>query len=350
MIDILANTAKKTWNQYAAKNIAAKYSHLFDWGDSLAKVYSLPILRLAAINTQTNRISGILPLVLFDPPGKEKRLISLPYTDAAGIVADDWESGRRLLYTALEFADKLEANHLELRQDATLQPFIQQEKTIDTWSYTPHNFKTELLRPLPKSVDTLWSELSAKVRNQVRKARRCECIVKVGGVELLTDFYAVFSENMRDLGSPVHGLELFRSIVRSEAPRSAIIIIYLHGKPAAAAVVLLHNGVLCNPWASSLRIYRPSCPNMLLYWSMLEYAVDHGCNWFDFGRSSPDAPTCRFKLKWGAGMEPLVWYVFSRKPHDWDPRSESLEYDNWKSFDLRRSRRDGPAIRRWISL
>lgn len=350
MIDILANPEKKQWNEYATENVAAKYSHLFDWGESIATTYALPIFRLAVINPQINRISGILPLVLFAPPGKEKRLISIPYTDAAGIVADDRESGRRLLLAGLSLANELGADHLELRQNGDFHAFLQLQNSISTWCYTPHTFKTGLLRPLPTSVDAHWTELSAKVRNQIRKARRCGGRAKAGGVELLADFYSVFSENMRDLGSPVHAPELFQSLIGSETLRTAIIVIYLHDKPVAAAVVLLHNETLYNPWASSLRSYRPFCPNMLLYWSMLEYAVNNHCKWFDFGRSSPNAPTCRFKVQWGAGMKPLVWHVFSRKPHNWDPRSESLEYDTWKNIDLEHSRRDGPAIRRWISL
>ncbi len=350
MIDISVSPEKKQWNQYAAENIAAKYSHLFDWGTSLAASYMLPIFRLAAINTQTNRISGILPLVLFDPPNNKKRLISLPYTDAAGILADDKVSSRRLLIAALELADKLGANHLELRQGGVCQSFFPQQKTIGMWCHTRHNFKTGLLRSLPTTVDILWAELAAKVRNQIRKARRCGCVAKVGKTDLLTDFYTVFSENMRDLGSPVHGPEFFQSLMNSKSLRSGIIVVSLHDKPAAAAVFLLHNKTLYNPWASSLRSYRPFCPNMLLYWSLLECAVNNHCNWFDFGRSSPDAPTCRFKLQWGAALEPLNWHVFSRKPHDWDPLSESLEDDNWKGVDLEFSRRNGPAIRRWISL
>jgi FemAB-related protein (PEP-CTERM system-associated) len=350
MIDILPNPEKKQWDQYAAENVAAKYSHLFDWGGNLASTYTLPIFRLAAIKRQTSKMSGILPLILFAPPGKSKRLISLPYTDAAGILTDDWQSGHRLLFAAMDLADEYGADHVELRQDGALQSFFQQQKTIGTWCYTPYNFKTGLLRPLPAAVDALWWELSAKVRNQIRKARHCGCVAKEGEADLLDDFYAVFSENMRDLGSPVHGLELLQNLVDSESLRTGIIVIYLHAKPAAAAIVLLHNETLFNPWASSLRRYRPSCPNMLLYWSMLEYAVKNHCRWFDFGRSSPDAPTCRFKVQWGAGMESLIWHVFSRMPKSWNPRSESLEYENWKSMELERSRRDGPVVRRWISL
>ncbi len=225
MIDISPNPEKKQWDQYASENIAAKYSHLFDWGENLASTYALPIFRLAAINRQTNRMTGILPLILFAPPGKSKRLISLPYTDAAGILADDGESGRRLLLAAMELADNIGADHVELRQEAVLyNTFFQQHQTIGTWCYTPYNFKTGLLRPLPSSVDALWSGLSAKVRNQIRKARRCGCVAKAGGVDLLEDFYAVFSENMRDLGSPVHAPELFRSLIDSESLQMASLL------------------------------------------------------------------------------------------------------------------------------
>jgi len=350
MVAIVTLPEKELWNKYAHENRAAKYAHLFDWGESLATTYSLPIFRLAARNAITNNISGILPLILFGPPHNEKRLISLPYTDATGMLASDFDSGRQLLLAALNLAENLGVSHLELRQDGAMHTFFQQQKNIDAWRYTPYSFKTGLLRPLPASVDTLWSELSAKVRNQVRKSWRCECIAKKGNTELLSDFYAVFSENMRDLGSPVHGQELFRSLLDKESLRAAVIVIYLHAKPVAAAIVLLHNGTLYNPWASSIRRYRQLCPNMLLYWSMLEYAIDHGCSWFDFGRSTPNAPTCRFKIQWGAAMETLSWHVYSRYSHNWDPRAESLEYDNWKNMDLADSRRDGPAIRRWISL
>ena len=350
MLDIVTNPDNEQWNQYAAENVASKFSHLFDWGESLATTYDIPIYRLAVINTKTHRISGILPLMLFNPPGKDIRLVSLPYTDSAGILADNWESSQALVSGALKLADKLGACHLELRQDGALHSFYQQQKSTDPWRYTLHNFKTGLLRPIPTSVDALWADLSGKVRNQIRKAERCGCTVRAGGTELLSDFYAVFSENMRDLGSPVHGIELFQSLIKRDILQTAIIVIYLHSKPAAASIVLLHNETLYNPWASSLRRYRPSCPNMLLYWSMLQYAVENRCCWFDFGRSTPNAPTCRFKVQWGAEMQQLGWHVFSRKPYNWLPTNESLEYDYWKNLDLLHSRRYGPAIRRWISL
>ena len=206
MIVISQDPGTQQWDDYVTGNRAALFSHRSGWGENLATVYTLPIFRLATVNKQTSRISGILSLVLFSPPGRVRRLISLPYTDAAGILADDSDSRRRLLLSALDLADELGAAHLELRQAGDFPVCL--EGLTGNWLHTAHHFKTGLRRTLSTAKDELWSDLSAKVRNQVRKARRSDCIAKVGREELVADFYAVFAENMRDLGSPVHSQEL----------------------------------------------------------------------------------------------------------------------------------------------
>ena len=351
MTEILLNPGPAAWDDYAEKNSSATFSHRFDWGESLSAVYQVPVFRLAARRRAGDTsLTGILPLIFFAAPARDIRLISLPYTDAAGIVADDCATGTRLLTAALDLAADLGAVHVELRQAGGPIFQIPATDSARRWTHAPHTFKTGLRRPLPESPAELWTLLPAKVRNQVRKARTCGCTVAIGGPERVDDFYAVFSENMRDLGSPVHAPELFRVLLGRQALSPRVIVVSLAARPVAAAIVFIHNSILCNPWASSLRRCRPSCPNMLLYWAMLELAVENGCRWFDFGRSSPGAATCRFKRQWGAVMQPLTWHVFSRRPYSWDPHAETLVDEPWKTLDLSTSRRNGPARRRWISL
>ena len=350
MNEITLYVQDEAWDVYARNHCGATFAHALGWGESLAETYEIPIFRLAITNKSNRHLAGILPLMLFAAPGKDKRLISLPYTDAAGIVADDRTSGNKLLAAAFELALALGARHVELRQAGDL-PFDHPLGDARVcWHHVAHTFKTGLRSPLPDSVGELWATLPAKVRNQVRKARKCGCTVAVGGKELLDDFYAVFSENMRDLGSPVHAEELMRRLLGNTSLDSRVIVVRLAVKTVAAAIVFRQGATLCNPWASSLRSFRPACPNMLLYWAMLELTLGEGCRWFDFGRSSPGAPTYHFKCQWGASMEPLTWHVFSKKPHKWDPFSETLVDTEWKSLDLAVSRLKGPNLRRWISL
>ena len=50
--------------------------------------------------------------------------------------------------------------------------------------------------------------------------------------------------------------------------------------------------------------------NMLLYWNVLEYACAHGYEVFDFGRSTLDSGTFKFKSQWGAQPQQLYWHYW----------------------------------------
>lgn len=347
-VEIVINDSFDEGRCPCSRHDQALFTHLPGWSRTLAATYDLPLFFLQARASGAAEPAGILPLLLFSPPHSPRRLISLPYTDAAGIFADSWDTGKLLLKNALELAEETGAMHVELRQYDRLPPEVC-AVAQDHWIHAEHSFKIGLKRPLPDTEASLWNDLPAKVRNQVRKARRCGCVGRIGGKELLADFYAVFSENMRDLGSPVHAFELFENVLKL-MPYVQCVVIYCWDVPAAGAMVFKHGGMLSNPWASSLRRFRPDCPNMLLYWTMLSHGIASRCSRFDFGRSSPGASTCRFKMQWGARPEPLYWHVFSKKPHTWQPDNEALVDEGWKKMDLEASRRQGPAIRRWISL
>lgn len=117
MTEILRNPSQRAWDDYAVANGDATFSHRFFWGESLATAYRLPLFRLVAKHRSGERaLAGILPLMLFAAPDRDKRLISLSYTDGAGLVADDEEIGCKLLAAALDLADELGAVHVELRQ------------------------------------------------------------------------------------------------------------------------------------------------------------------------------------------------------------------------------------------
>lgn len=349
MTDILDNPGQAAWDTYLAGRNDGVFSQRFAWGECLAAAYRLPIFRLAAVSTTREQLTGILPLMLFTAPDRDVRLISLPYSDSGGLLADNPATSKGLLAAALDLAVAKNAVHVEFRQTGRSDQLFT-SVYADGWSLTSHSFKTGLVRALPETPSELWSLLSGKVRNQVRKARKSGCRVKIGGIELLDDFYAVFSENMRDLGSPVHPAELFAALLGQGLLKAWIVAVYLGDSPVAAAMVFRHHDTLFNPWASSLCRFRPVCANMLLYWAMLEHGVSGGCRWFDFGRSSPNGATCRFKSQWGATRQPLTWHVFSKKPHTWDPQGESLVDESWKKVELETSRRRGPSVRRWISL
>jgi FemAB-related protein (PEP-CTERM system-associated) len=205
---------------------------------------------------------------------------------------------------------------------------------------------------LPDFPGPLWEGLSSKVRNQVRKGQKCGLRVAWGTGGLLRDFYHVFSHNMRDLGTPVYGRRFFRAVLEAFPMDTEICVVYAADRPVAAALLLHGQSTTEVPSASSLRQYNHTCANMLLYWNLLDRAVQRGQAVFDFGRSTVDGNTYRFKKQWGAAPEPAVWQSYERSGRGTDVRPDNPRYRRWiglwQRLPVSLTRLLGPVIVRGI--
>lgn len=271
-------------------------------------------------------------------------LVSLPYLNYGGIHSDDSETSRRLLDRAIELADELDVDHLCLRHEAPLEDKRLEHSRTD---------KVIMRLDLPDTVDELWKQVGPKVRNQVRKAKKCKLTVHWGREDLLPDFYRVFARNMRDLGTPVYGKRLFRAMLRHLGERCEICVVRGPDSVPYAASVLVHGiGVSEVPSASSIREYNSTCANMLLYWSMLCRTIERGHHQFDFGRSTVDSNTYKFKKQWGAKPHPSCWQYSVRRGDPTSLRPDDPKYrkrvQRWKRLPLWLANLLGPHIVRGI--
>jgi FemAB-related protein (PEP-CTERM system-associated) len=153
----------------------------------------------------------------------------------------------------------------------------------------------------------MWKALSTKMRTKVRKSLSFGMTVEFGALELLNDFYSVFSQNMRDLGTPVYDRKFFEEILRA-FPHDTHLCVIRHDKvPVAVSFLCGYRDRIEAVWSSSVKKYRSLKPNLTLYWNLLCFASTKGYRLFDFGRSSVDSGTHEFKLQWGAQTVQLYW-------------------------------------------
>jgi hypothetical protein len=91
---------------------------------------------------------------------------------------------------------------------------------------------------------------------------------------------------------------------------------------------------------------------MLLYWQLLERTVERQQDVFDFGRSSPESPTFRFKKQWGAKPEPATWQYYLRSGDMVEMRPTNPKYRRliriWQWLPVSLTRLLGPLIVRGI--
>lgn len=287
------------WSDYLSRHPQGRVLHDPRWAMLMQKAYGNRPFYLTAHNGK--KITGVLTLVEQRSVLFGSHLSSLPYFDAAGILADDDNAADTLIARARELLVSRNVKWVELKHFAPIDGKL-----------PCRTDKVNLYLPLPESPDALWQQLKPKVRNQIRKARQSQLTVHQGDVELLSEFYTVYTRNMRDLGSPSHHRRFFELIVDHFHQAAAVFVIKSGNRPVAAAFTLTDRDGLYVPWAGSDWRARSACPNMLLYWSMLSYACERGMNRFDFGRSTRDSGTYRFKKQWGAHEQPLHWQYLLR--------------------------------------
>jgi FemAB-related protein (PEP-CTERM system-associated) len=329
---------KEAWDNYVVRSNDARCYHLTGWKDVIEQSFGHTTWYLLS-EDERGEINGILPLVQLKSQLFGNFAVSLPYFNYGGLCADNTDIGDHLADGAIKCANENGAEHIELRQNH-LMDIGWQVKTSKVSMFLP-------LRPTPEE---LWKSFPSKLRSQVQKPVKEGMYTRLGREERLDDFYAVFSVNMRDLGTPVYSKEFFRSILRAFPASSWICTVFTNdGQPVAAGFLVGFKDTLEIPWASSLRRYNHQSPNMLLYWSVLSAGCEKGYASFDFGRSTPGEGTFRFKEQWGAKPRQLYWHYWIKNGlelPELNPRNPKyrLAINIWKRLPVGVTKLIGPSI------
>jgi FemAB-related protein (PEP-CTERM system-associated) len=338
-IAVVDDVSVAEWDAYVASAPGASRYHLACWRTVFTRAFGHETVYLAA--RWRGHVIGVLPMVAFDSRAFGRFLVSLPFVNYGGVLADDDDACAALVERARQEAERRKARYVELRHMRRLLPALPEKQ-----------HKVAMTRPLPADAQSAWAGLDHKVRNQVRKAEKAGLKAVAGGTELVDEFYAVLSHNMRDLGTPIYDKRFFVEILE-RVPESRVHLVRLDAAPLAAGITIGYRAAVENPWAGSLRTHRAMCPNMLLYWAMITDAIERGYRVFDFGRSTPNEGTFQFKKQWGAEAAPCHWeYVLngaSRLP-DFNPKSAKFAraVAVWQRLPLGIANALGPRVVRNI--
>lgn len=286
------------WDQYVLNHPRASGYHLLAWQHVIRKAFSHLTPYLMA-KDEEGKVRGILPLVFTKSPMFGRYLTSMAFFNYGGVLADSADAAHALLKGAAVTAQDLGAAHIELRQE---------EMLATEWPV--RSKKVSMRLALPPDYETLLKAFPSKLRSQVRRAQKEGMEVRVGGTELLGDYYRVFSRCMRDLGTPVYARRFFDAILETFSKEARLCVVSLNGTPLASGFLYGFRNRLEIPWAASDKRFSRLSPNMLLYGAVLEFACREGFKEFDFGRSSVDSGTYRFKAQWGAQPHQLYWYYW----------------------------------------
>jgi len=339
-LHVTADATEGEWDRFVGRHPHASPYHAWRWRRVFERAFGHETLYLTA--RDHGAIVAVLPLVIFNSRIFGRFAVSLPFVNYGGVLARDHASAVFLLEQARALAAERRLAHVELRHTARQFPDLE-----------ARTHKVGMLLRLERDTAKAWESLDRKVRNHVRKAQKSQLTSRVGGPELLDRFYSVFARNMRDLGTPVYSRRFFTEVLAAFPDTTRVFLVDSGDVTVAGAITLSHRDTLDNPWASSLREYRSLAPNTLMYWRMVEHAIETRHSVFDFGRSTPGEGTFQFKQQWGAEPTPLNWeYVLAngRTLPNLSPSNPKFRaaIATWRRLPLAVANRLGPHIVRSI--
>ncbi|MEI8079190.1 MAG: GNAT family N-acetyltransferase, partial [bacterium] len=231
-------------------------------------------------------------LSVFRVPGPGRRRVSIahaPYGGPAPLAATA---------DAVAIAGALPPAEL-LAGTASLTLRIPDPAPVDLATLAPEE-RVTLWLELPTDAELLWKGLSAKVRNQVRKAEKAGVTVRTGRRELLDAFYQLYERRQHELGTPAHAKKFLSALLDAFPGAEILVAAQEDGMPVATVFDFAWGAWRVNLYGASDFAQRALCGNMLVYWRSLTRAIETGCRSYDFSRSRADSGTCDFKRQWGA--------------------------------------------------
>ena len=352
----LDHTHQQIWDEYVSRSAEATPYHRYAWGQAVKDSYGFDTHYLGAFDdgsTGEATLVGVLPLIKMKAPLAKPYYVSLPYCDCAGVIANNNDIKAQLQDYAKERLSVREETHLLLRQ-GTYAACNSEEIT--------ENAKVRMLLTLAPSVDEQMGAFKSKLRSQIRKAEKNGLTSTTAQFsnsdafkQQFEGFYKVMSRNMKALGSPVHSKAWFYEVLKNYGEHAFLATVYKGSTIVGAAVVIMNGDRASIPWASTLSEFNRLAPNMLLYWSVLSESIQKGMKSFDFGRSTLNEGTYKFKKQWGCAPTALEWTELAGgqivKNEDMQKsKAREIVEKVWCKTPLAVTNFLGPRVRKYISL
>jgi FemAB-related protein (PEP-CTERM system-associated) len=325
------------WDAFVDGCADATLMHRWAWKRVMEEAYGHTSFFLGAV--EGDRLCGVLPLTLVKSRLLGRRIVSMPFMDYGGLCTDGRaDADRALAAAAVDLARGEEAS-LELRHVGD-RP-IDMPRSLD---------KVTMLLRLEGDQDAQWKLLPSERRNRIRKGLRLGLDASLHGPEAVREFHRVLAVNMRDLGSPAHARRFFDLVVDGLGESARILLVRSDHQVIGGALLLRHRDTISIPYVSSLRRFFERCPNQVLYWEAMRFAIAEGARTLDFGRSSRGAGTFEAKRQWGAQPTQLHWHYFPSGggPPEDELRRLAWAQRLWRRLPLPVTKAAGPWIRRRI--
>ena len=337
----LAVEADKTaWDAYVLAHPDGSLFHLDNWRQSVEQAFGHPSHALLA--EDGGRVVGVLPLGEIDSRIFGHFLVSAPFAELGGPLADSPEVAGQLLELAAEIGMERDCAYVELKNKSALDGLPTKNLYF--------NFSKEIL----PEVEANFNAIPRKSRAAVRKGIN-EGLTASFGNDQFDDFYEVMARSYHQLGTPIFSRRFFRAFLDVFGDDAEVMVVRNKGgHPVGCVMSFYHKDRVMPYYAGSLWEYRQLCPNDFKYWELMKRGCERGYKVFDYGRSKVDTGSFSFKKHWGFEPTPLAYQYQLLKAAELPNLSPAnpkyqKKIELWRKMPLALTKIIGPTLAKYLA-
>ncbi len=277
------------------------FYHHPEWAQCLGEMYRLHLDYYSA--HADGNLRGILAVAEIPPLLGPRRLVSLPFSYAAGPLAPDADTAAALSTTVLEHARKRRIRRVELKSRGEYPPADGYQRSF---RYATYEIPTEQGEPY------VWRQLHASsTQRSIKKGQKAGIVVRRG--ETVEDW--LMMADLEERTAHGHGLPapprrfFIEGCRRLQSAGLADVYLAFTSSGARAAAITVWKGP--RSWIYAFGASDPAHlehrPNHVLLWTAIQDAIAAGRG-FDMGRAAPEQTgLVEFKKRWGGQALPLAY-------------------------------------------
>jgi hypothetical protein len=295
------------WNAFAEAH--GGFYHRAEWLEVIGRCFSFGRTFFEA--RQGDALVGIMPVANVPSLLGPRRLVSLPFSYAAGPIATSHDARSALLDGVRRFALAKRATRVEVKRWPGSEGASPEEGFTRVTHYDTYRV------PTAGGADAVFARLHpSHVQRGIKKARKGPLRAVDG--RTLEDWSAMAMLQARTshrLGTPAPPTRFFTEACRTLQEQGLVdLLLARHPSGEAVAGLTLWKGrrEWIYSFGASLPEHLELRPNHLLLWTALERAAAAGVD-FDLGRAAPEQRgLAEFKRRWAGEPTPLAYDYWPR--------------------------------------
>jgi FemAB-related protein (PEP-CTERM system-associated) len=338
------------WDDFVLTNPSGTFFHLLRWRDIVSRSFGHEPFYLYA--EENGQIVGVLPLFLVKSLLFGKSLVTVPLGVYGGVVGACHAAERFLFQAAVELARKLRVRYIEVRGNPFTKDSVRRSVGGEPDGLQRSDLYVTFQREIDSDPEINLSRIPRKQRRMIRQGQK-HGLRSVMDENRLRDFYTVYAESVRNLGTPVYSYRYFQQLTKVMGDACRVLLVEHQEKTIAGVLTFFYKDQMLPYYGGSLPAYRDLAPNDFMYWELLCFGAEQGFKVFDFGRSKVDSGSFHFKRHWG--FEPLAlpyhyYCVNGARIPDTSSRNPRLQWavKLWRHLPLKLTMALGPHLVRHI--